>query len=147
MCSPLTGFLSSPAISALIESHPEATYRDVQSLAGFVKSGENFNLLRHGDDKYQKALKRYCREAGVREVATHGLRHSTSEVYMHHGATRDDLRMLFAHCNSSVTDRYVHDRGGRLSQVAEVIQLFPGKGLSPKFPQRPEIVLDEEGVS
>jgi hypothetical protein len=33
------------------------------------------------------------------------LSHSTSELYMAHGATRDDLRILFAHSSASVTDR------------------------------------------
>jgi len=75
--------------------------------------------------KYQKAIKAYCKEVGITVVGTHGLRHSTSEVYMAHGATRDDLRLLFAHSSNSTTDRYVHDKGTRLESVAKVIQLFP----------------------
>jgi integrase len=58
-------------------------------------------------------------------IASHGLRHSTSELYIHHGATRDDLRRLFAHSTPAVTDRYVHNRGTNLERVANVIQLFP----------------------
>lgn len=53
------------------------------------------------------------------------LSHSTSELYMAHGATRDDLRILFAHSAASVTDRYIHDRGSRLEKVAQQIRLFP----------------------
>ena len=60
---------------------------------------------------YMRALRKYCRELGFPEMGTHGLRHSTSELYMSHGANRDDLRQLFAHSSSSVTDRYIHDRG------------------------------------
>jgi integrase len=88
---------------------------------------------------YATALERYCKEAEVPRVSTHGLRHSTSELYMAHGATRDDLRILFAHSSGAVTDRYVHDKGERLDEVAKVIRLFPNGGnqgqVSPKFPR------------
>ena len=60
---------------------------------------------------YVKYLKEYCSELALPQIATHGLRHSTSELYIHHGATRDDLRKLFAHSAAHVTDRYIHDRG------------------------------------
>ena len=73
---------------------------------------------------YFFALKKYCEELELPEIGTHGLRHSTSELYIHHGATRDDLRRLFAHSSPQVTDRYVHDRGTNLEKVANVIQLF-----------------------
>lgn len=75
--------------------------------------------------RYRRILVRYCNEAGVRPIASHGLRHSSSEVWMEAGASRDDLRILFAHQDSKTTDRYVHDRGNRLSKVADVLQLFP----------------------
>jgi hypothetical protein len=50
------------------------------------------------------------------------------------GASRDDLRILFAHQDSKTTDRYVHDSGKRLTQVAEVLQLFP-RNNHQEFPQ------------
>jgi integrase len=75
--------------------------------------------------RYRKVLGRFCKEVGVRSIATHGLRHSSSGVWMEAGASRDDLRILFAHQDSRTTDRYVHDRGDRLTKVAEVLQLFP----------------------
>lgn len=74
---------------------------------------------------YFKALKRYCKEARVPVVSTHGLRHSTAEVYMRFGASRDDLRILFDHSSGDVTDTYIHDKGSSLDRVAEVIQIFP----------------------
>ena len=74
---------------------------------------------------YLATLERYCRELDIPVIGSHGLRHSTSELYIHHGATRDDLRRLFAHSTQSVTDRYVHDRGTNLEKVATVIRLFP----------------------
>ena len=76
-------------------------------------------------DGYLLALKRYCKEAGITKIATHGLRHSTSGVYMAHGATRDDVYRLFEHSSPSVTERYIHDRGERVHQVAKLIRLFP----------------------
>ena len=73
---------------------------------------------------YGKALRRYCEKAGVPVVSSHGLRHSSSELYMAAGASRDDLRILFAHSSGTVTDRYIHDRGRRLDQVADKLMLF-----------------------
>ncbi len=73
---------------------------------------------------YLVALKKYCRQLRLPDIGTHGLRHSTSEMYIHYGASRDDLRRLFAHSSVTVTDRYVHDRGSNLEKVANVIRLF-----------------------
>jgi hypothetical protein len=84
--------------------------------------------------KYRRVLQRFCEDSGVRPIATHGLRHSSSEVWMEAGASRDDLRILFAHQDSKTTDRYVHDRGNRLSKVADVLLLFPGKS-NQDFPR------------
>lgn len=90
---------------------------------------------------YFYALWRYCGQAEVPTISTHGLRHSSSELYMAAGASRDDLRLLFAHSCSSVTDRYVHDKGRRLDTVADNVVLFRPRqtvsedDVSPKFPQ------------
>jgi integrase len=73
---------------------------------------------------YGKALKGYCRELGLPLLGTHGLRHSTSEIYLSHGASRDDLRQLFAHSSSTVTDRYVRDHASNLERVSSVVRLF-----------------------
>ena len=74
---------------------------------------------------YVTHLKQYCSELRIPVLSTHGLRHSTSELYIHHGATRDDLRRLFAHSTPAVTDRYVHNRGTNLEKIANVLRLFP----------------------
>jgi integrase len=86
-----------------------------------VKSGE----VHLSYPSYYARLKIICRDAGIPWVGTHGLRHSTSELYLHHGATYDDVRKLFAHSSGAVTDRYIHDRGSRLERVAQVVRLFP----------------------
>ena len=36
-------------------------------------------------------------ELGLNGIGSHSLRHSSSELWMEHGASRDDLRMLFTH--------------------------------------------------
>ena len=82
---------------------------------------------------YRKILKTYCEEAEVPVIATHGLRHSTSELYQSYGASRDDLRELFAHSSASTTDRYIHHKGDSLEKVAKVIRLFPN-GCSQNVP-------------
>lgn len=96
--------------------------REIASTA-YVVSSPHGNILPY--KWYVKYLKAYCTELGFPVIATHGLRHSTSELYIHHGATRDDLRRLFAHSTPSVTDRYVHDRGTNLEKVANHIRIFP----------------------
>ena len=60
---------------------------------------------------YLRALKQYCEELSITVVGTHGLRHSTSEIYLQAGASRDDLRQLFAHSSLTVTDRYIKRQG------------------------------------
>jgi integrase len=95
----------------------------LKAVGDLVVVSPNYKMLEYG--KYHEALRNYCTEVGITVVATHGLRHSTSELYMSHGATRDDLKLLFAHSSNTTTDRYVHDKGTRLTQVANVIQLFP----------------------
>lgn len=92
------------------------------SKSEFVVTSIKGMFLQYG--LYLRALKEYCKELGLPKIGTHGLRHSTSELYMHHGATRDDLRSLFAHSSTSVTDRYIHNRGTNLEKVATVIKLF-----------------------
>ena len=76
-------------------------------------------------DSYLDALKCYCSEARLPNIATHGLRHSTSGIYMANGATRDDLYRLFKHSSINVTERYIHDKGENVQQIAKLIRLFP----------------------
>jgi integrase len=73
---------------------------------------------------YNHAIKQYCRKLEIPVIGTHGLRHSTSELYLAHGANKEDLRDLFAHSGMSVTERYIHGRNSNLSKVAKVIRLF-----------------------
>jgi integrase len=88
----------------------------------FVAPGPSGEMLSY--EHYHRTLRRYCQELGIPEVGTHGLRHSTSELYLAHGASRDDLRQLFAHSSMAVTERYLHSKGTNLEKVADVIRLF-----------------------
>jgi integrase len=74
---------------------------------------------------YLECLREYCRGLEIPVIGTHGLRHSSSELYLHYGATKDDLRTLFAHSSGAMTDRYIHRPLGNLARMAKVIQLFP----------------------
>ncbi len=79
---------------------------------------------------YLVTIKRYCKELGIPVIGTHGVRHSTSEVYLSHGASKDDLKTLFAHSSMSVTERYLHGKDTNLEKVSNVIKLFPD-GIDP----------------
>lgn len=76
---------------------------------------------------YLETLKGYCRELSLPVIGTHGLRHSTSELYQSGGATRDDLRQLFAHSSSEITDRYIHHNGNLDTVVRKLRVLSGGK--------------------
>lgn len=88
----------------------------------FVATSPDGGMLAY--EWYARRLRRYCKELAIPRVGTHGLRHSTSTLYLSHGATRDDIRQLFAHSDSSITERYIHHRGSNLEKVAQVIRLF-----------------------
>jgi integrase len=75
-------------------------------------------------NRYLAALKRYCKEAKVPTISTHGIRHSTAELYLAHGATHDDMRRLFAHSEPKLTDRYVRNWGSNVDSVAKRLRLF-----------------------
>jgi site-specific recombinase XerD len=64
-------------------------------------------------------------------IASHGLRHSTSELYIHHGATKDDLQRLFAHATPAITARYVHNWGTNLERVAKKLRVL-SEEVTPK---------------
>lgn len=74
---------------------------------------------------FNRQLQRYCKALGLPLIGTHGLRHSTSSLYLSNGASKDDIRALMAHSSATVTERYIHHVDTRLSQVARSIQLFP----------------------
>jgi integrase len=97
----------------------------VISTSHFVVTSPRHEMLNYWG--LRMAIKRYCAEVGVPDVVAHGLRHSTAAIYMAHGASRDDLRKLFRHSSSTVTDLYIHDTCENVDSVAKVIRLFPAR--------------------
>jgi len=63
-------------------------------------------------------VKRLCREAGIKEVSPHELRHSCTELYIQAGASAEDIRRLLNQSCLSVTMRYIHRTDDRLSGIA-----------------------------
>ncbi|MBS1983138.1 MAG: site-specific integrase [Bdellovibrionales bacterium] len=96
-----------------------------RSTSPYVAALPGQNFLQY--EGFLKAIKRYCAQLEIGPVSPHGLRHSTSEIWMEHGADREDLRQLFSHSSSAVTDRYVHNKGSKLEKVSNVVRLFPRK--------------------
>ncbi len=94
----------------------------IQTTAEFVCPSPQLKMFCY--NSYMRALKRYCEELNLPAIATHGLRHSTAALYQKHGATKDDLRELFAHSSTRVTDRYIHGKNKNLERLANVIELF-----------------------
>lgn len=89
-----------------------------------VVTSPGYHMLSY--EGYQRALVAYCKEFKVPRIGTHGLRHSTAALYLSSGASRHELRNLFAHSSEKVTERYIHHIDSGLDDVAKVIQLFPG---------------------
>lgn len=83
---------------------------------------------------YLKKLQKVCRELGIPVLGTHGLRHTTSSLYRRHGASKSDMRELFAHSSESVTERYLHGEGSNLHKVASEIQIFSEQSPEPAPP-------------
>lgn len=107
----------------------------VSSQSDFVVTANDGDILRY--EWYNRTLQGYCSDLKIPVIGTHGLRHSTAELYLLNGATADDLRRLFAHSSSQVTERYLHNRGTRLEEISGSMQLFKKE---PTPPQEPAVV-------
>lgn len=70
-------------------------------------------------EKYNLTLKKLCREAEVKVVTPHELRHSSTELYYEAGASVEDIRRLLNHKSLSSTQKYIHRTDRRLSSIAE----------------------------
>ncbi len=105
-----------PELLALLKREREVSRNE------FVVSDPDGAILRY--ESYNRALGAYCEELKISFIGTHGLRHSTAELYLANGATSDDLRRLFAHSSSRVTERYIHNKGTRLEEISGSMRLF-----------------------
>lgn len=73
--------------------------------------------------KYNRALAKHCKAAGVPVISSHGLRHSTGELMLKHGATKDELQRFFDHKSQKTTERYIHGSDHRMSEISRTISL------------------------
>lgn len=92
----------------------------------FVAPGPNGGMLSY--ETFLVALKRLCRQAGVRELTPHELRHSATGIYTLLGGTTKDLQQLLNHGSETSTKRYVHRSDERLRAIGQGLrtELFPG---------------------
>lgn len=107
----------------------------------FVAAGPKGGMLSY--NTYIRALKRECRLAGVSEIATHELRHTSTEIWIQAGATQEDIRRLLNHASDQSTKHYIHRTDGRLNALSGKIRaplwLVPSgdvPGLVPEMEQK-----------
>lgn len=113
---------SKPIPSELMEVFHKLNQKRDES--EFVVRSPGYFMLSY--ETYQRAVIKYCKGLKLPRIGTHGLRHSTSALYLSNGASRHEIRSLFAHSSDRVTARYIHQENTDLNKVAKVIRLFPG---------------------
>jgi integrase len=84
---------------------------------------------------YEDRLQRFCKQAGVRKVTPHELRHSCTELFIQSGASAEDIRRLLNQKSLTATARYMHRTDERLQGIAgrvtEHREPTPGQPLPP----------------
>lgn len=100
----------------------------------FVSPGPKGGMLSY--ETFLRALARACQRAGVPVVTPHELRHTSTEIWIHAGASAEDIRRLLNHGSLSATKHYIHRTDTRLTDLARSIgqpklKLIAGKS-SPK---------------
>ena len=88
---------------------------------GYVASALRGGVLDY--NKLNRGLKKLCKEAFVKRVTPHELRHSCTEIWFKHGASLEDVRRLLGHKSATTTQRYVHKTDDRLKKIAADIRL------------------------
>lgn len=86
----------------------------------FVCVGEEGKMLSY-EHFATRMLPRFCKQAGVKRITPHELRHSCTELYVEAGASSEDLRRLLNHKSLSATIRYMHRTDDRLQGIASRI--------------------------
>jgi len=85
----------------------------------FVAPGSKGGMLSY--NTFVKALRTLCRKAGVTAITPHELRHTSTEIYFHAGASTEDIRRLLNHASFAATSHYIHRTDERLNAIAEGI--------------------------
>ncbi len=68
---------------------------------------------------YNARLREACREAGIREVTSHALRHAAASSYARRGHGIKTVGALMGHLSTKSTERYLHAASGALHQAVE----------------------------
>jgi integrase len=82
-----------------------------------------FGTMSSYESLVTKMLPKFCRQAGVKRITPHELRHSCTELYVQAGASSEDLRRLLNHKSLSATIRYMHRTDERLMGIANRIEI------------------------
>ena len=83
----------------------------------YVATGLMGGML--GYDKLYAGVRKMCKEAGVRVVSPHLLRHSATEIYVRFGgATMEEIRRLLHHKSVETTKHYMHRTDERTHELA-----------------------------
>jgi integrase len=107
---------------------------NVRNPDSYVCPGPKGGMLSY--ETYLRALKRMCKQAGVPEIATHGARHSCTELWVEAGASAEDLRRLLNHESLSSTAGYIHRTEERLQSIGKRVELrvIEGGSFPNSFP-------------
>lgn len=61
-----------------------------------------------------RALKKYCERAGIKQVSNHALRHTCATRLVSQGVAINDIRALLGHKQLATTSRYVHGQSANI---------------------------------
>lgn len=67
-------------------------------------------------------MRRSCREAGVREIRFHDLRHSFASNFVLAGGNIYDLQKMLGHSLVTMTERYSHLSTDHLKGATEILK-------------------------
>ena len=73
-------------------------------------------------DSFRKIFARMAREAGVKVIRFHDLRHTFASNFLMSGGSIYDLRQILGHSSVQVTERYTHFVPNHLQGKTEVLE-------------------------
>lgn len=85
----------------------------------FVAPGMKGDMLDYR--VFLDGLRKLCKGNNLPVISCHGLRHSTSEMWIEAGATEIDIGRILNHRNGSTTRRYMHRSDERLNRLAQIV--------------------------
>lgn len=98
----------------LVECH-------AQSTAVWVITQPNGNRLCSNSFTYQY-FRKFCRDAGVKEIRFHDLRHTFASHYMMNGGNLYELQQWLGHRSIDMTNRYAHLSPAYLQGTAGMVE-------------------------